>query len=830
MNWGWRLGSRAELGRSIALSALVLTGALTQAGGAALAALPNIDLANLGTLGFRINGIDTNDLSGRSVSGAGDVNGDGYADVVVGAPGGTPGGKSGAGEVYVVFGRPGSSNVDLSALGTRGFRIDGLNAADTTGCSVAAAGDVNGDGYGDIVIGAYGSMVGGVYSVGRAYVVFGKTTTTPVDLAAFGTPGNTRGFRIDGFQAGAIAGAVVAGAGDVNGDGRTDLLVSAPKATVGGVFRSGQVYVIFGRGYDTTVNLAQLGAPGNTEGLRIDGIDPSDEAGTSAAGAGDVNGDGLADILIGAPGGDPGGRSYAGEAYVVFGRSNAGAVDLAALGSGGFRVDGLDPDDRLGTAVAGAGDVNGDGRADVIVGAPQGDPAGRANAGECYVIFGKSDAAPVNAASLGSGGFRIDGAANSDATGSAVSGVGDMNGDGLSDILIGARGGDPGGDSSAGFAYVVLGKTTTASVDLAALGSGGFRIDGIDPFDEAGASVAAAGDVNLDGLADVIIGARFANPGTGQWQGESYVVYSPWGFAPLAPPATTSYRTPILTAFPNIHGVGALPLGADQTSHVDSRLWVDYYNGQGGDLPTPNLSTVTLSRTKAGISGIPTADIANVQWRLEDNRPDADIYQVRVRYTDKEIDGLGEADLLLWWAPTAAGPFQVAGYSSLNQSANTIGGEVPSLPVVLVVGRDRVGPTADIQRLYANPTGDQVPAWSINFSESIVKFPTIEDFVLTGTLAPQARILRLDERGNRGILLIGVAGDTINGTLGFELPAGVARDLRGNDSSFVASPTYTIVESATGGGLPGDLNGDGVVNVADITALGNHIANGAPLP
>ncbi len=200
-------------------------------------------------------------------------------------------------------------------------------------------------------------------------------------------------------------------------------------------------------------------------------------------------------------------------------------VDLGNLGARGFRIDGSDAGDRSGISVSGAGDVNGDGLADLIVGADSADPGGNSYVGESYVVFGKATSTPVDLAALGSGGFRIDAVDVFDRSGVSVSGAGDVNGDGLADLIVGANGAAPGGDGAAGESYVVFGKATSTPVDLAALASGGFRIDGIDVGDYSGRSVSGAGDVNGDGLADLIVGAYRAAPGGDGAAGESYVVF-----------------------------------------------------------------------------------------------------------------------------------------------------------------------------------------------------------------------------------------------------------------------------------------------------------------
>ncbi|MDX1569987.1 MAG: hypothetical protein R3200_05830 [Xanthomonadales bacterium] len=474
----------------------------------------NVDLAELGTThpGFRIDGINDRDYSGRSVSGAGDVNGDGLDDVIIGAAGADPDGKYAAGESYVVFGKADGTPVDLAALGGGGFRIEGIDADDRAGISVSGAGDVNGDGLDDLIIGAQNARS----SAGESYVVFGKADSNTVDLATLGTGG----FRIDGADPVDLSGFSVSGAGDVNGDGLDDVIIGARYADPGGRSAAGESYVVFGKADSNTVDLAALGAGG----FRINGIDPDDQAGRSVSRAGDVNGDGLDDLIIGAWFADSG-DTDAGESYVVFGKADGNTVELAALGTGGFRIDGIDFFDLSGKSVSGAGDVNGDGLADVIIGAYRAAVGGNVVAGESYVVFGKADSTTVNLAVLGAGGFRIDGVDGFDKAGYSVSGAGDVNGDGLADVIIGATGGAPGGNTNAGESYVVFGKADSTAVDLASLGTGGFRIDGINASDGSGRSVSGAGDVDGDGLADLIVGTSFSDAGGVMYAGESYVVF-----------------------------------------------------------------------------------------------------------------------------------------------------------------------------------------------------------------------------------------------------------------------------------------------------------------
>ncbi|MFN8109176.1 MAG: FG-GAP-like repeat-containing protein [Thermoleophilia bacterium] len=416
---------------------------------------PSIDLGSSPNV-MRIDGAIAGDWVGVGVASAGDVNGDGRPDLLVGANQTDNNGRINSGSVYLIWGSADRSSVDLGNLGGRGIRIDGAAAGDELGASsVAGVGDINGDGYPDIAVGARGADNNNRANSGSAYVVFGGPHMDNVDLA---NP-QGRAVRIDGANTADQLGTRVAAAGDFNGDGRPDLMVSAPTfdpgGAAGGRLDAGAVYVVFGSAGFGSLDLG--GPEATTRSVRIDGAVAGDQTGTAIAPIGDTNGDGRSEVMIGAPYAESGGRADAGAAFMVRGAADTAPVDLSNLGARSVRVDGAQAGDFLGVTLASVGDLNGDGRGDLMLGANGLDTSTATNMGGAYLVTSLPQAGRLDLAQPGGAAITVLGSGPGDQSGSSVAALGDVTGDGRPDALVGSRFADPLGRVDAGAAQVVLG-------------------------------------------------------------------------------------------------------------------------------------------------------------------------------------------------------------------------------------------------------------------------------------------------------------------------------------------------------------------------------------
>lgn len=464
-----------------------------------------------------------------------------------------------------------------------------LTPAATSTLRVTGLGDINGDTYEDFLVAAPDQTVGGLAQAGRVWVIFGSPKTNSEfisELLALNDNGaaalnaltlnGTDGLIIEGSSANQRLGLSASGFGDMNGDGISEFGLGHSDAT-----NTGGVVLFYGRRQlPALITYADIANGVYTNAVRIMGAAAGDRAGSSLSGAGDFNSDGLSELILGAPGAGGG----AGHAYVIFGSANGiGSGGLLALGalapSRGVRILGENSAERLrfGTAVSGAGDLNGDGVEDVLIGAP-GDAV--TDTGAAYVLFGHVDygketdmPASINLANLNATlpfpgspptlvftnrlpvatqlaetlnpalagttgqtallpGVLLRGQAGG--FGAAVAGLGDINGDAIDDIGVAAPefDGSAIGEPHWGRIYVIFGDEGFAPLEQASeTGTAtlaGVLLKGIDAGDfgavaDAEGIFAGAGDLNGDGLLDILLGAP--NASSPEDTGETYVVY-----------------------------------------------------------------------------------------------------------------------------------------------------------------------------------------------------------------------------------------------------------------------------------------------------------------
>ncbi|MEM8617489.1 MAG: hypothetical protein AAGF20_11220 [Pseudomonadota bacterium] len=398
----------------------------------------------------------------------------------------------------------------LAGSGT-GFRIFGRVANDQFGGRIDGIGDINGDGFDDFIVGTpFADLPGTSAAVGSAVIVYGSgtrggvldlsTTTTGIDTF-YGRNVST----IENFGRG------VSAVGDFNGDGIDDFAISAPVSLSFNGSRVGDVFVIFGNsngiGNVDPYNLAA------GEGIRIAGTSIDSQFGSQMDSLGDINGDGIDDMIIGAFADDRINNDGAGKAYVIYGgdRGTITTLDTGNLAStDGFSITGIQGGDRAGVSVAGIGDVNGDGLNDFAVGYDE----GLARVGQVHVIFGTgANQSNYDLNSTGTtNGVRL---VLGNGTGWDVSDAGDFNGDGIDDFVVSAF--------TSARAYLIYGQaggwlshiTTTniASVGFAMGATRGFRL---------AQAIDGGGDFNGDGFDDLIIGDRQSGDSRG---GEAYILY-----------------------------------------------------------------------------------------------------------------------------------------------------------------------------------------------------------------------------------------------------------------------------------------------------------------
>lgn len=406
-----------------------------------------------------------------------------------------------------------ASVIELSDVGgsVPGLTINGMPVRENFGGAVSFSEDFNGDGISDVLIGAT-LADSGSNDTGNTYVIFGSSNAGGVlelsDLEAL-----SAGLVLNGVSYSDGSGTSVSGVADFNGDDDPDIFISAIGSRVNGVV-SGQSYIVFGdSGFGSSIHLSDVG--GSVSGLVLNG-EMGSYSGAAVSEAGDFNGDNISEVLVGATRfGDGFGT---GAAYLILGNQNiTGTLELSETSNASLiRFNGANQGDFAGIDVSVAGDVNGDMLDDFLVGADRVDSNGE-DSGQAYLIFG-SDNLPNDNYELSDignqiAGLTMRGASAYDRAGFSVSGIGDFNNDGFSDIAVSA----PFANGSQGDVYIVFGSTSSGGVlELSDVGNigGGVVLSGSVAPGLAGVDLSSAGDFNNDGFDDLLIGSNFGPEGS----------------------------------------------------------------------------------------------------------------------------------------------------------------------------------------------------------------------------------------------------------------------------------------------------------------------------
>ena len=619
---------------------------------------------------------------GRAVAIAGDINGDGYDDVFVGAPD-SDYGNTGSGSAYVIFGDETNNLNDLNTSSIHnssiGFRIDITTNAASLGDAIFGGGDLNGEGYDDLVI----SLPKANSNDGRIHVIFGDAAGNLGDIDNLNAA--TSDFRIlspTGAQEriGRSLDFV-----DVNGDGYDDLVFGAPTADPGGLSDAGRFYIIFGG--DSLADIDLASPLDSADGIMIDGLNASTRFGTSVSGIGDFNGDGFEDVIV---------ANRNGGVVVVYGGTNddLATFDVTALSSDqtrGFLIDASDVDDLNKAIVTSLGDVNGDGYDDLMFNAID-----RGDYGTNYIIFGRAGTTQGNIDLADTNTF--DGLAISHGLGTgaggytSVSHAGDVNGDGYADLIIGNQDGENANSDDSGEAYIIFGGNALTDLNLENLQTHeGFVIESSFANGRLGRAVSGGGDVNGDGYDDLLVGDfEPVGGGGGAFPGRAYVIFGGNTGTESTDPVTRigSLNSDNFTGnagddtFTDI-SLGDVVRGGAGDDHVTltSTDFADLDGGNGTDTlaigAAPGLS-LDITAPQSSISGFEIIDLSDLGVGMGGNQLIADALSI-LRLSDDTANGVttlrvlgdgdpGEEDLVV------LSDFADWG-SSTGTTAETIDGE-----------------------------------------------------------------------------------------------------------------------------------------------------------
>lgn len=533
------------------------------------------------------------------------------------------------------------TSFDVATLnGTNGVTIQGAAAGDRIGESLSDAGDADSDGQADLLIGAPSAAAG----AGEVYLYYGSALTTGAATLNVSALDGVSGILFPAVTAADELGVCVRGGGDFNGDGISDYALAAPGATVGPNVQAGRVYVVFGTG-GPLPHPFDLSSLNGLNGFVIEGCASNDRIGESLA-FGDINGDGLDELFIGAPSSSPSGLADAGAYYTLYGNSSWSAASFSCClvnGANGFITEGGIAGIRLGATLCAGSDMNSDGIVDVAAGAPGTVILGLGGAGAVHVLYGNDTSSfqhPTNASAItaasGRGYIAKGGEMNGLVGDRSLACGADFSGDGLDDIAIGSWG----ASTLTGDVFIQYGSVGGPASDIKLsimTATQGIELRGEAIADTAGSAL-ALGDVHADGQADLLIGAPLAG---GSNAGSAYVVNGPSAAAGPVLLSDIDGGSVSGVKYPGVNGneragsaVALLPITTDSSSEVvfSSPRAAAMGNAQAGKVyvvfgylptatPTPSVTTTPTTTATVTATTTATATITATPTALPSQTP-----------------------------------------------------------------------------------------------------------------------------------------------------------------------------------------------------------------
>jgi hypothetical protein len=536
------------------------------------AALPGMDTTIASVASGKFVGENDNDNAGSAISSEGDLNGDGYADIVIASSTNSEGGAA-SGQVYIMWGRAGNWN-GFTNLGNADASFLGTDIADSSGTAIDSSGDLNGDGLDDMVISSPTNSDTDTQA-GKVSVVFGQKNastawTKDMDLETVADATFLGEYAFDQL------GMMVSTAGDVNNDGIDDLLIGAPGFDATGA-DAGKAYLILGR----TSPWTKGANVNNSSVATFLGQSAGDGLGLGCALVRDLNGDLYDDVVLGAWG-DNHKANNAGQVFIMMGRASGWAkpMDLSAADASYV---GDHANDALGLFMSSAGNVNGDGFNDLLISSEYSDVNG-ANSGMAYLLLGKASGWAMDQ-DITTADAAFNGVVASEQAGRPCVGVGDINRDGLDDMMISSMLNDEAG-VDAGQVYIVFGNktwsSTPKSLDLANASFLGADVGG-----NLGWALGGGGDVNGDGIPDLLMSATGSSGGSGTSRGVTYLVKFDHTHAPDAVTVVKAYSEPTFVSETHF-------------AYLEDTLYLEL-QGEDANATTIDMDSVMVSSTASPV-------------------------------------------------------------------------------------------------------------------------------------------------------------------------------------------------------------------------------------